>query len=223
MTTSEASYFSPAQVKLYAHTTDGAIWLDDVIGVDYQIEDARTPHFGFSDYEFRTFSSGRTIVSGNLYVAFRHPNYLSSVMTIAGHQEDSVAPASNTSTYTLPLAQAPTPDTIETLRELMKTNLPLYLKMAQDMKEFYYDKGGRAGTDKHKNALERAAEVQRRNRKLLDIRVVFGNDNTGTFTKEIQGVVLTSEREQISMVDGNGDYNIIDVYGFFARNVREVA
>lgn len=230
------SYWAPVQVKLYAHTQDGAIWIDDAVGLDIRIEDQRVPHFGWRDRHFREVSHGRTLVSGNLYLAYRHPNYLSDLFENAGlrsGREDTRNPADSFRINNSPVLTADSTDTSrQFLAETLRESIDRYLVYAEQFKSAHFN--GENGDAKLTPTFQdgrvsrsinpkRPADIQADTGLRLHIQVRYGDDNyyeEPVYTRWIEDMVLTSEAHTITMLDGQGDHHLIEVYSFFAKNVR---
>lgn len=65
-------YFSGAQVALYI----GDVWVDEVTSIAYNINQSRTPLYGYADQLFRDVSKGQVIVSGQFSINFKEAGYL---------------------------------------------------------------------------------------------------------------------------------------------------
>jgi hypothetical protein len=74
---SSGVYFAPAQVRLYV----GGMWMDDACGVMYQVQDDKTPKFGYNDRQYRAVAMGHTLVQGQLHIEFRFNGYLRAAIT----------------------------------------------------------------------------------------------------------------------------------------------
>lgn len=220
----EERYFSPINVRLFTPTTEGPVWLDEAIGIEYRIDDQRSPHFGYRDELFRAVSYGKSVVSGNLYVAFSKPNYLTPA--IMKSESPGVEPeysGKNVTEYMFKDASGIAPaDLLSNLAEQASKNLSAYIEGARRFKEEFY------GKRKKEISTMRPAEAQSfyypyyYERKPFSIYIYYGDDpiyDRPLFFRTIHDVILTSESHPISMLDGNGDQMLIEMYSFFARRV----
>lgn len=231
------SYWAPVQVKLFAQTQDGAVWIDDAVGVDLRIEDQRVPHFGWRDRYFRDVSYGRSLVSGNLYIAYRHPNYLSDLFDNAGLRANSDFEEDPTDSFRLskndPIITAQQATTSSAfLVDVLRDGIDKYIAYAEQFKQAHFNGeslnkaggetayNGRVYRDIHP---KRPAEVQADTGLRLHVQLRYGDVSyweEPVYTRWIEDMVLTSEAHTITMLDGQGDHHLIEVYSFFARNVR---
>jgi len=205
------------------------LWIDDGLGVDLRIQDQKTPHFGFRDRYFRAVSHDRTIVSGNLYINFRYPNYLS-------HAVRNLRPNFLTSNLQTgaPIGNVPTlasfdildlEDAINKLRDTMISGVETFDEYSRDFKKVFYEGGFEQTGPLEQRGFDtlRPSEVQTKLGTSLNILVRYGdetNPEEQRFAQVIQDVYFVGTAQQASMLDGNGDRSIIEVYSFFAKNVK---
>lgn len=220
-------YWSPANVKLFAMVGGVPLWIDDGLGVDLRIQDQKTPHFGFRDRYFRAVSHDRTIVSGNLYINFRYPNYLSHAVrsgrgAVIPTSSSGLNPFVNPPTRNL-LGALDTQDTIDKLRDTMISGVEAFDEYSRDFKKVFYEGGFKEVGPLQEFDELRPSEVQTEFGNSLNILVRYGDEtNPGEqrFAQVIQDVYFVGTAQQASMLDGNGDRSIIEVYSFFAKNVK---
>jgi len=91
-TKSSAIFFTPAQVALFLN----GYLLEDACFIRYEVIDNWTPHYGYNDRNWRSVSTGQTIVSGELGIVFRYEGYLTRLVDLAqqyaaNYSADSVA------------------------------------------------------------------------------------------------------------------------------------
>ena len=221
---SELKYWNPTQVKLYARTAEGPVWLDDAVGIDIRIEDQKVPHFGFRDRYFRAVSYGRTIVSGNLYVQFRFPNYLSHVLnnvrTESDISSDKVTKERLPSFADYNNVSGDDKKALLTNSILSTRGLESYLQYAKAFKDIYYD--GIADTTSTKRFHINENRAGEFINKPLDITIQYGDhtfDSENAFTQIVKHIYFVGTSHTISVLDGNGDQSLLEVYSFFAKNV----
>ena len=238
------SYWSPTQIKCYAVVEDGAVWIDDAVGIDLRVEDQRLPHYGYRDTFFREVSYGKSLISGNLYIAFRQPNYLSDAIQHAGLQNEN--PLSITargdpiyeSTQAKPSGTDGDYETfnVDLLVKAIQGDIKKYQFYADDFKRAFLNDNAQGNNSRFGDTSRftttsnirkqinknRAAEVQRLTGRLLNVQIRYGDhtyQESPSFTKTVEGIVFNSESHTISMLDGSGDQMLLEVYGFFARSI----
>jgi hypothetical protein len=226
---SRLSYWTPVQIKLYTDVGSSTRWIDDAAGIDFQIQDQKTPHFGFRDRYFRTVSHNRTIVSGNLYINFRYPNYLSHAIVGSFQKAEGPSPFGKSKipdiTKSPSLATSVGDVGVSLMKDLLVEDLLRFRSYVADLKKMYYG-GGDPNQTPGVNE-KRPGELQTQDSTgTFNIKIQYGDehlDATKRFTQELQGVYLTGTGHRATMFDGNGDRNIIEIYPFFARNLRVVS
>ena len=210
-------FWTPAQVKLYTKThKEGLVWIDDAVGVDLTVQDRKTPVFGYRSRYFDGISEGQTIVSGNLYIQFRYPGYLTKLLKILGlrHNPKEVSPLNKEKAF------EPTedePDGFNLIEDsLISGNIKQYLEFVEEFKNVYYNEGSPVSQTK------RPAEVQNQDSAPFNIQIVYGDRELDTVdipTYIIEDVFITNQGNTISALDGRGDQVLLEVYQFFARNL----
>lgn len=66
------NYFSGSQASLFI----GDVWVDDIFGLSYNVQQGKTPKYGYGSQHFDFVAKGTMLVSGTFMVNFREPNYL---------------------------------------------------------------------------------------------------------------------------------------------------
>lgn len=56
-------------------------WLDDAVGIQYQVQDPKEPLYGYRDALFRDVAAGNTIVHGMIDINFRYRGYFSILLS----------------------------------------------------------------------------------------------------------------------------------------------
>ena len=148
------SYWNPTQIKCYAVVEGESVWIDDAVGIDLRTEDQRLPHYGYRDIYFRDVSYGKSLVSGNLYVAFRYPNYLSNAIQNAGFQPTPIsAPTDRGESILTATGLKPTDSdksyeesNIDLLRQAIQGNVKKYQFYAEDFKNAFLNDETGPGT-----------------------------------------------------------------------------
>ena len=71
------NYISTNAATLYIN----GWWLDDAVGIQYQVQDPKEPLYGYRDYLFRDVAVGNTIVHGMVDINFRYRGYFSILLS----------------------------------------------------------------------------------------------------------------------------------------------
>jgi hypothetical protein len=240
------AYWGPAQVRLYM---DG-FWIDDACAIQYEIQDTKTPKYGYFDRFFRAVSQGPTIVSGLLAINFRFNGYLRSVMEKQIRRRSDFQALTDLS-YGLPRNSGKSISNLLTLSDAAR--LEALSAMAQgypeDMrnKKFQIMKNKIWGPDS-RDEFDRLndqssenldamtqPEIQERIEERsyqrpglftsgFDIMIVYGTDPLNSkdpgLIRVIQQIHLVGESQRIEIDVPDGGRAIREVYRFFARDVR---
>lgn len=75
-------YFSGADCKIFF----GDIWVDDVITIQYNVNQSKTPIYGYASQLFDAVARGQVIVEGTLSVAFKETGYLNIIQALLESQ-----------------------------------------------------------------------------------------------------------------------------------------
>ena len=79
-------YFSGCQSKVYF----GDIWVDDIITIQWNSTQGKTPIYGYASQNFDAVAKGTFIVEGSLTVSFKEVGYLNAIMNILHAQKTGV-------------------------------------------------------------------------------------------------------------------------------------
>lgn len=71
-TTINKEYFSGTQTSLFI----GDVWVDDILSIEYNVQDSKTPKYGYGSQHFDFVTKGSMLVTGSFIINFREPNYL---------------------------------------------------------------------------------------------------------------------------------------------------
>lgn len=241
-------YWSPTQIKLYTSgsgTDAGLAWLDDAIGIDIRIQDQKIPHFGYADHLFRRVSHGRTMISGNLYIHFRYPNYLTHAID---NQRKALKPIiTDTPQFGEGLDSIPyyprgtgrpavtrenleivsTQDKVNALKTLLLDDFETFTVASRDFKTAITGVGHQKSAQEVVGfPTERPAERQTNTDNGLRILIQYGDgtyDKVSSFTQALEEVYFVGTSHTITVGDGSGDRSVYEVYSFIARNLSAVA
>lgn len=240
------AYWGPAQVRLYL---DGS-WIDDAAAVQYQIQDNKTPKWGYFDRFFRTVAQGQTLVQGMLSIQFRFNGYLRSAL------EGQIKRRSDFKRMTDPAEGLPRQN-LGGLRDIANlgdaARLEVLSSIAQgyppDLRSFKFEEWknklwGLDDRDEFFRMNDQSAEkpdvsdakeiqdrVDRRSYQRpglltsgFDIMMVYGTDPVNGeepgLIRVIQQVHLTGESQRVEIDVPDGGRAIREVYQFFARDIR---
>jgi hypothetical protein len=79
-------YFSGADCKIFF----GDIWVDDIITLQYNVNQDKTPIYGYASQLFDAVAKGQVIVQGSLSVSFKETGYLNLIQGIIESQKRNV-------------------------------------------------------------------------------------------------------------------------------------
>jgi hypothetical protein len=122
-------YPTPSQSKLFIDD----IWIDDAHQVDYREENARIPIYGYNRAQFIKVAHGKELITGNVVINYRFPNYLGHAIVEALRNKKTVDARLKSSKVGDPTKlKAPEMNRKElrdTLREMKRTDATGRLKM----------------------------------------------------------------------------------------------
>jgi len=78
-------YFCGTDAKIFF----GDIWVDDIITIQYNINQTKTPIYGYADQEFAAVALGNIIVQGTLAIAFKETGYLNVIQYMLENQRNT--------------------------------------------------------------------------------------------------------------------------------------
>jgi len=65
-------YYSGSETSIFI----GDIWVDDITSIDYNVQNTKTPIYGYGSQHFDFIPKGAILVAGALTINLREPNYL---------------------------------------------------------------------------------------------------------------------------------------------------
>jgi len=77
-------YFSGAQSKVFF----GDIWVDDIITIQFQVNNDKLPIYGYASEYFDAVAKGQVIIQGSLTVAFKEVGYLNIIKNVLDKQKE---------------------------------------------------------------------------------------------------------------------------------------
>ena len=209
----------PYRAPVHTRVFMGDVWLDDVVAINYQIQDFKEPVYGFKSRLFDDVTVGKTLVSGQLICHFRYPGYLTNVIeAVKKRYELPMAFKARKTPGGQPLSPLQVPSNLTTLnQELAKLGPSVLLPVAAEQQAMYWDAKPTSRTQ------DRPGFVQGVKDKKFDLRIVYGRLDKPTeamFIRVVEDVLLVGEAQEISMLDGAGDMCLYEVYSFIARQVK---
>lgn len=67
----------------------GDIWVDDVVSIQYTVNQSKTPIYGYAAQNYNAVAKGRVIVNGMLTIAFKETGYLNLIQRVAETQKNN--------------------------------------------------------------------------------------------------------------------------------------
>jgi len=77
-------YFSGTDCKVFF----GDIWVDDIITVQYNITQSKSPIYGYASQYYQGIALGQILVNGVLTIAFKEVGYLNTIMALLESQRN---------------------------------------------------------------------------------------------------------------------------------------
>ena len=69
-------YYSGTDVSIYF----GDTWVDEIVSIQYDMEEKVSPIFGYADYTYSHIAKGSRTVQGKFLINFKRAGYLSAIM-----------------------------------------------------------------------------------------------------------------------------------------------
>ena len=82
-------YFSGADAKIFF----GDVWVDDIVTIQYNVNQTKTPIWGYASQLFDAVARGQVIVQGTLSVSFKETGYLNVIQALLERQWNNVSGA----------------------------------------------------------------------------------------------------------------------------------
>lgn len=221
---SQVPYLTPTNVKVFI----GDIWLDDVVSISYNVEATRTPYFGFKSTVFDGVGYGPSIVTGSLVCLFRYSGYLRRVLNFVSsvsqrsvnsnlrtqHLYNDVSALSGAAAFDYK-------DGLATLiTDLARRNMSELRAALENIKSQFMKDEEVLAVGRNKNTT--LTETQAIENKPIDLTVWYGRGDKKfvVSTQElIKDVYFNGESKTVSILDGQGDQLLYEVYPFIAKRV----
>jgi hypothetical protein len=231
-------FFSGSDVKLYF----GDVFIDEVITMQFVLQENVRPLFGYSSYTHEEVSRGRRMVQGNFAIAFKEAGFLSSVLDHIGQFGDldktqneivdlmtggqrQTWHAEAKQSFEKMMAELPEVNdaSIANKKYTAYENTIWGRKqdnsvLGLDKKPYFYT--SRQGTDHQKILRNGGFDIfitygpLEETIETVDSKKTIQDVSFNNTVKAIRGVELTSTGQQI-VVDGT----ILEVYSFIARDI----
>ena len=80
-------YFSGTDAKIFF----GDIWVDDIVTIQWNVSQSKTPFYGYASQLFDAVAKGQVIVQGSVTIAFKETGYLNIIQTLLNRQKNNRA------------------------------------------------------------------------------------------------------------------------------------
>lgn len=200
-------YFCGANVTVRINS----IPIVEASAISYNINESKFPLYGYSSRFYNAIARGNVLVTGNLAINFIHQNYLSKVIQYAYNALSSgVEPYNVQQALDIFNALTATEDIID------EAELDA---VADSLKSEFW---GAANNLKDGKRLHTTLNPHD-NFNGIDIEIIFGEQNLGSNTSGVTGVLLqdvhfTGRSDVISI----SEEALVEVYPFIARDVRSL-
>lgn len=233
---SYGSYPTPSQVGIYI----GPYHVDDAYSVEWQLTDTSSPMFTYFNKYWVNVAKGKQIISGNIGINFRYPGYLATAIRAARKRaeipEDIIEKTKTKSgfidNYLSEMRDGTASERLDLLIQAAEGGDEVLRKMsalayaAQNFSDDFSSVGGKY----MENYVDVFEEQRQWNDKIVpvDIWTHYGNTNEIHIAEVLEDVVFTgkSKQNQAGASPSGGlsasGINIIEVYSFFAKDVRTV-
>lgn len=78
-------YYSGADCKVFY----GDIWVDDIVNIQFNVNQNKTPIYGYAAQNFNAVAKGRVIVNGTFTIAFKETGYLNLIQRVSETQKNN--------------------------------------------------------------------------------------------------------------------------------------
>ena len=236
-------FFTPAQVTLFLN----GYLLEDACFIRYEVIDNWTPHYGYNDVNWRSVSTGQTIVSGELGIVFRFEGYLTRVIDLAqqmqsNYSAESVAALRQGSSRAISneLLQQGTVALINFLDDSANSlETKAFEKASAFLKSRFWEadvsralsRNPYVGSASAESISEETARTNyfrpstRRSPKNLNLRIVHGPDGNvaqPNYAREINLVQFRGQSYEADIRVPDGSSVITEVYPFIARDIGTI-
>jgi len=79
-------YYSGTDCKIFF----GDIWVDDIVTIQYSINQTKTPIYGYASQNYDAVCKGQVLVQGTLSIAFKEVGYLNTIQYVMDGQKERV-------------------------------------------------------------------------------------------------------------------------------------
>jgi len=228
----DGQYPTPSQSKLFIDD----IWIDDAHQIDYRSENARIPIYGYNRAQFVKVAHGKELITGNIVINYRFPNYLGHAIVEALRNKKVVSERLKSSKVGDPSTQkAPHMNRKEmrdVLREMKRTNATGRLKLlaeSMDKGTFHQISGlSRVMFDRDLSDLPgEEFDPVRISSSVGGFNMVltYGHVSGRSIVETIEECYITGRGKSMTASSGGGGASssgsvIYEVYPFVARTVQ---
>lgn len=79
-------YFAGCDCKVFF----GDIWVDDIVAINYNVSQSKTPIFGYASQNFDAIAKGQVIIQGTLAISFKETGYLNIIQATLEAQKKRI-------------------------------------------------------------------------------------------------------------------------------------
>ncbi len=203
-------YFTPTQALMYI----GEIFVDELVGFQYTLQDNRVPVFGYCSNLMDGVGNGKSIIQGQFSINFISEGYLYVILNEHNKKTAAVSTASTSEQSAIKLYQqylslSKSPNEGATQNQLAAIRSQLDKLVANDPKL----------PSVLATALNQSNQQQKYNATYrnipFDIKLVFEGGGR-TVTKTIKNCILTANEQTLS----DSDTTVFDSYSFLARSIN---
>jgi hypothetical protein len=186
-----STYWSGLDARVYAND----VFLDEVLSLEYNLQEAVAPLFNYASYTYETLMHGARRVQGSFTINFKRDGYLFELLeTLAGNPEKEIRNFDETEIYRVARTGEATVETFLALaargnnvvrddQGRVKADPTLIRNVAREFEQAIWGRGGFADTgDLSANRFARQTEERRSLRrprfeltKRFDINIQFGS------------------------------------------------
>lgn len=199
-------YYSGTQVSVFI----GDIWVDDCVSISWQKSHNRNPVYGYGSQHFDLMPKGTILVTGELAINFREPNYLNMILKrYANFNSESGETAQGTKEK----IDRAIKENRASFPNDPRVNLDLFFNA--DPEKAKLVQAGLVENFSSTTSTKSNRIIERMNHNSFNITIGYGDLTSDPIGQKINSVQLMSQGKAINP-DGR---NILEVYSFIARDM----
>jgi hypothetical protein len=211
LNTYDQPFFTGISAKLFT----GGIWIDDITHLNFELTQQKAPVYGFASSYYDAVAQGTTIVNGTFAIAYREPEYLYHIFTLAmsltpDRLSDIVSRKRTVQARHENALTAPAPQTIDTIVDELKQDASNYGEMVRRLEGAIWGGGFQPIQSIDRVEVSTEGKVMQS----FDLLLVLGDESLANpVVRTIRDVHVTSSRIVVSP-DGTP---VQEVYSFFGK------